>query len=93
MNAAAVQKVKAAIEEFVRYVRTHEPGTRLYMAWQERDDPTRFAHFFIFDDEAAQTAHSRSDAVKRFQDVYAPELVGERVVFTNSRNRQCSPRT
>ncbi len=44
VNAAALEKVKAAIEEFVRYVDEHEPGTRLYAAWQQEDDPTRFVH-------------------------------------------------
>ncbi|HXY41287.1 MAG TPA: antibiotic biosynthesis monooxygenase family protein [Vicinamibacteria bacterium] len=84
VKAAAVERVKAAIAEFVDYVEAHEPGTRLYMAWQERDDPTRFAHLFLFQDEAAHAAHGRSDAVKRFQAVYKPELVGAgRVVFTD----------
>jgi len=83
VKATAVDKVKRAIDTFVQYVRTHEPGTRVYLAWQQKDDPTRFVHFFIFEDEAAQLAHSKSDAVKQFQSVYSPELVGGRVVFTN----------
>ena len=83
VKLSAVDKVKRAIDEFVEHVKANEPGARLYMAWQQQDDPTRFAHFFIFDDEAAQVAHSRSAAVKRFQAVYGPELVGGTVVFTN----------
>ena len=83
VKPAAVEKVKAAIVEFVRHVESNEPGTRLYMAWQQADDPTRFAHFFIFEDEAAQAAHSRSDAVKRFQSIYAPELAAGPVRFVN----------
>ena len=83
VKAAAVDKVKQAIEEFVRYVKANEPGTRMYLAWQREDDATRFTHFFIFTDEAAQAAHSESEAVKRFQTVYGPELVGGDVVFTN----------
>jgi quinol monooxygenase YgiN len=59
------------------------PGTRMYAAWQEQDDPTRFVHLFIFEDAAAQTIHSESDAVKRFESIYAPELVGGDVVFTD----------
>jgi quinol monooxygenase YgiN len=83
VNAGAVSKVKRAIEEFVDYVRASEPGTRVYAAWQQQDDPTRFVHFFIFDDAAAQTIHSKSDAVKRFKSVYSPELAGGDVVFTD----------
>ena len=83
VNAPAVAKVKQAVEEFVRYVRSNEPGTRWYVAWQQKDDPTRFVHFFIFEDAAAQDTHSKSAAVKRFEAVYSPELVGGDVIFTD----------
>jgi quinol monooxygenase YgiN len=79
----AVEKVKRAIEEFVHYVQANEPGTRMYAAWQQQSDPTRFIHLFIFADEAAQTIHSDSEAVKRFESIYSPELVGGDVVFTD----------
>jgi quinol monooxygenase YgiN len=70
-----VAQVQHAIEEFVRYVQTNEPGTHLYAAWQQQDDPTQLVHLFIFEDEAAQTIHSQSDAVRRFESIYTPELV------------------
>jgi len=79
----AIDKVKRAIEEFVRYVKANEPGTRMYSAWQQKDDPTRFVHFFIFADEAAHAIHGGSEAVKHFESIYSPELVGGNVVFTN----------
>ena len=82
VEPGAVAEVKAAIEEFVRYVRDNEPGTRFYAAWQQESDPTRFVHLFIFDDEEAHRAHGRSAAVKVFQSVYAPRLVGGPVAFT-----------
>ena len=78
-----VANVKAAIEEFVAYVKAQEPGTHMYVAWQQQSDPTRFVHFFIFENEAALTAHSQSAAVKRFEAAYRPELVGGNVVFTD----------
>jgi quinol monooxygenase YgiN len=83
VHAAGVQKVKRAIEEFVVYVRANEPRTRMYIAWQHKEDPTRFVHFFIFDDEAAHKAHAESEAVKRFEAAYRPELSGGNVVFTD----------
>jgi quinol monooxygenase YgiN len=82
VKPAAVAKVKQAIEEFVRHVQANEPGTHMYLAWQEKDDPVRFNHFFIFENEAAHALHSKSAAVKKFQSVYSPELVGSGVVFT-----------
>ncbi len=49
----------------------------------EVDDPTKFVHLFIFEDEAAHEAHSRSDAVAAFEAVYTPELTAGPVVFTD----------
>ena len=83
VNLSAVEKVKKAIKEFVQYVQTNEPGTQMYLAWQEQNDPTRFLHLFIFADEAAAKRHGESDAVKQFEAVYSPELVGKEVTFTD----------
>lgn len=83
VRPSGVDKVKRAIDEFVRYVKANEPATRMYIAWQEKDDPTRFVHLFIFEDEAAHKAHSQSEAVKRFEAAYRPELDGGDVVFTD----------
>src|SRR5215472_8061767 len=79
----AVEKVKQAIKVFVRYVQENEPGTKMYLAWQEKNDPTRFNHLFIFENDAAQARHGESAAVRQFESVYSPELVGGDVVFTD----------
>jgi quinol monooxygenase YgiN len=83
VKPAAVDKVKRAIRDFVKYVEASEPGTQMYLAWQHKDDPTLFIHLFIFADAAAQERHGQSDAVRRFETVYGPELVGGDVVFTD----------
>ena len=83
VKPAAVEKVKAAIVEFVDYVARNEPGSRVYTAWQQQDDPTRFVHLFEFADEAAHAAHGTSEAVRTFESVYQPELVGGPVRFTD----------
>jgi quinol monooxygenase YgiN len=83
VKPSAVNKVKQAINEFVAYVQANEPGTQMYLAWQEKNDPTRFLHLFIFADEAAQTRHGQSEAVKRFESAYSPKLIGGEVVFTD----------
>ena len=83
VRKSGIAKVKRAIEEFVPHVKANEPGTLMYLAWQQKDDPARFVHFFIFENEAAHTAHAQSDAVKRFEAAYRPELEGRDVVFTD----------
>src|SRR3981081_541294 len=69
-----VAKVKRAIEEFVAYLQANEPGTQMYLAWQEKEHPPRFVHLFIFADAAAHARHGQSEAVKRFEAAYSPEL-------------------
>jgi quinol monooxygenase YgiN len=83
VKATGVEKVKAAIKDFVAYVQANEPGTKMYLAWQQTDDPTHFLHLFIFEDEVAQVRHGQSEAVKRFEAIYAPELVVDEVEFTD----------
>jgi quinol monooxygenase YgiN len=83
VKASAVDKVTAAIAEFVEYVAKNEPRSTMYTAWQQQDDPTKFVHLFEFEDDAAHRAHGRSDAVRRFEAVYGPELVDGSVVFTD----------
>ncbi|MBI4220031.1 MAG: antibiotic biosynthesis monooxygenase, partial [Chloroflexi bacterium] len=63
LDALAV--CKAAIVEFVDAVRK-EPGTIAYVSWQEKSNPTRFLHHFVFRDAAARDRHATSEAVKRF---------------------------
>jgi quinol monooxygenase YgiN len=48
-------------------MKANEPGKHMYLAWQQKDDPTRFLHLFIFEDAAAQTRHGQSEAVKRLE--------------------------
>jgi quinol monooxygenase YgiN len=83
VKPSAVDKVKQAVKDFVRHVQANEPGTQMYLAWQQKDDPTRFLHLFIFEDAAAQNRHGQSAAVKQFESIYSPELVGGDVVFTD----------
>jgi quinol monooxygenase YgiN len=83
VRESGVEKVKKAIDEFVDYVRANEPGSQVYVAWQQKEDPTRFVHFFIFQNEEAHRIHSQSAAVREFEAAYRPELAGGNVVFTD----------
>jgi quinol monooxygenase YgiN len=85
VRKSAIPKVKKAIQAFVRTVKANEPGTQMYLAWQEKGDPTKFLHFFIFKNEAARKKHGQSDAVKRFEAVYGPVMLSKEVTFTEYR--------
>jgi quinol monooxygenase YgiN len=71
----ALDVCKQTIQEFVDYVRANEPNTILYTSLQEKDNPTRFIHYFIFRDAKAREIHSNSDAVNRFTSMLYPNLV------------------
>jgi quinol monooxygenase YgiN len=84
VQAEHLAEARQAIEEFVRYVRDHEPGTRLYSSVHEAEDETTFLHYFIFEDEAAQNLHRASEGVMRFTGILYPTLV-DGVQFTEYR--------
>ncbi len=84
LRADAFDPCKQAIDRFVKHVQANEPGTLAYVACQDANDPTRFMHGAVFEDEAARQAHENSDAVKAFVDVLYPRAV-EPVRFTEYR--------
>ena len=48
VKPSAVDKVKQAIKVFVRYLQENEPGTKMYLAWQEKNDrPAFFTCLFL----------------------------------------------
>ena len=79
----ALEKCQEAVREFIAYIRANEPGTLLYLALEEQGDPTRFLHYFIFEDAAAEERHRSSDGVKRFTATLYPQLASDGVTFTN----------
>ena len=80
-----VAEALEAIQGFVDNVKDKEPGTLQYISVQSTSDPTRFLHFFIFEDEAAERIHATSDYVNKFTDTLYPLLDGDAVEFTDYR--------
>ena len=78
----ALDECLRAVREFVAYVRDNEPGTRLYAAFREQGEATRFTHVMVFDDDAAEERHRTSAAVRRFTDALYPLTAGG-VQFTD----------
>jgi quinol monooxygenase YgiN len=75
VRPGALERSLAAIHEFVAYVRANEPGTLRYEVWQERNDPTRFVHIFVFRDAEADRIHFESAEVKKFAGILYPECL------------------
>jgi quinol monooxygenase YgiN len=71
----ALDECLEAIRVFVTYVGENEPGTLTYTALQSVDDPTRFMHTFIFEDEAAREVHRASPAVQHFTSILYPNTL------------------
>ncbi len=78
----SIAKVRQAVTELTDHVKENEPGTVFYLAWQQRDDPARFMHLAVFDDETALEIHHASKALRRFEKLCAPYIVGGPVFFT-----------
>jgi quinol monooxygenase YgiN len=76
-----MEQAKQAIRDFVDYVRENEPRTRLYTSAQQKDDETKFLHYFIFEDDAAMQTHRNSEGVMKFTGILYPLLV-DSVEFT-----------
>lgn len=75
VRAQALERCLAAIRGFVAYVQANEPGTLRYDVWQEKADPTRFVHVFVFRDAEADRIHSQSAEVKKFASILYPECL------------------
>ena len=71
----ALERCIAAIHEFVAYVRDHEAGALRYEVWQEKTQPTRFVHIFVWKDEEANRIHGESAAVKKFAGILYPNCL------------------
>ena len=72
----AVDLCVDAARGLVEHVRQNESGTRLYVSMQDAVHPTRFTHFMIFEDAAAEQAHRASPEAKRFTETITPYVVG-----------------
>ena len=75
IKPGALEICQQAIREFIDYIRANEPETRMYLSLSQDDDPTRFLHVFIFENDLARDRHANSDAVKRFTSILYPNCV------------------
>jgi quinol monooxygenase YgiN len=60
------EKVIEAIEVFTRAVHVSEPGSRLYVSLQDKENPDKFLHVMAFENEGAQLLHQNAGYTKEF---------------------------
>ena len=71
----AVDKCIRAVQQLVDYVKEHEPQTLFYLANQEIDEPTKFLHIIVFENESGLKTHQSSPASKKFVETVYPETL------------------
>jgi quinol monooxygenase YgiN len=76
VRSESLETCKEGIRNFVAEIKEGEPGTRMYVSLQDQINPNHFMHFFVFEDEAAEAAHNKSDITRRFSQFLMPELAG-----------------
>jgi quinol monooxygenase YgiN len=62
----SLPQVEGAVAMLSAAVRAGEPGTRLFLALQDKADPVRFTLLMVFDDDQAEAAHNSADWSKAF---------------------------
>ncbi len=75
-------EVKDAIEHFVRTVHVTEPGTKIYVSLQEKENIYKFLHVMIFESDGAAQKHEGAVYTKKFTDILYPNCQNE-PVFRN----------
>ncbi|MDX1435736.1 MAG: antibiotic biosynthesis monooxygenase family protein [Anaerolineales bacterium] len=75
INPDSREIVDQAIRQFIREILENEPGTLLYTSCRDADEPNRYLHFFVFENETAEQRHRATDWVTRFTDVLYPETI------------------
>jgi len=67
-----LNKVKEAIDQFVRTVHVSEPGTRMYLSFQDEENEFKFLHVMIFESEGAEKKHQAATYTEKFLRILDP---------------------
>jgi len=75
-----LKKVKEAIDQFVRTVHVSEPGTRMYVSFQDEENEFRFLHVMIFESDGAEKKHQSAVYTENFIKILNTNCKGEPVI-------------
>ena len=69
-----------AIEKFTRTVHVSEPGSRLYVSFQDKKDQNKFIHIMVFENEGAELKHKTAGYTQEFVDIVNKVCV-KKIIF------------
>jgi quinol monooxygenase YgiN len=72
VKTESLETVITIIREFISAIEEKEPGTLMYKSLQKSDEPEKFLHVMIFEDEQAQRFHRQTEHCKHFVDNLYP---------------------
>lgn len=72
-----LKEVKEAIDHFVRTVHVSEPGTRIYVSFQDEKNEFKFLHVMIFESEGAEKKHQSAVYTEKFVSILIPNCKSE----------------
>jgi quinol monooxygenase YgiN len=74
------QVVIEAIEKFTRTVHVSEPGSKLYVSFQDKKDENKFIHIMVFENEGAELKHKTAGYTQEFVDIVNKACV-KKIIF------------
>ena len=74
INPGSLEKVKAAIDEFVNAIAEKEINTN-YCSYQKVEDETAFIHVMSFASKEDEELHRNAEHTKKFVEILYPECV------------------
>jgi quinol monooxygenase YgiN len=63
------QEVIEAIERFTRTVHVSEPGSKLYVSFQDKKNQNKFIHIMVFENEGAELKHKTAGYTQEFTEI------------------------
>jgi len=63
------EEVINAIENLTRVVHVSEPGSRLYVSFQDKKNQNKFVHIMCFENEGAEMKHRSAGYTQEFVEI------------------------
>ena len=72
VNPEHLESALELIRQFTFVVHYSEPGTKIYLSFQDKENEYQFKHIMLFDSKGAEEAHKNSTNTKDFLESLYP---------------------